>query len=140
MTTTIELPAPSTFATAPHRDSQNVGPFAHLTCSERRVLTLLAQGLAPKQAAWELHVAISTVRSHIASAKRKSGARTLQQMVGAFAATAAPAAATKPARRSKTRDPAQKDAGIASSANTSESARVAASPSPNPSIHTCSSR
>lgn len=90
MTTTIQRTAPSTSATAEIRDSHDVTPFARLTCSERRVLTLLAQGLAPKQAAWELHVAISTVRSHIASAKRKSGARTLQQMVGAFAATAAP--------------------------------------------------
>jgi DNA-binding CsgD family transcriptional regulator len=63
-----------------------------LTRSERRVLGLLAQGLAPKQAAWELHVAISTVRSHIAAAKRKTGARTLQQLVGEFAATAAPQA------------------------------------------------
>src|SRR5215207_1881580 len=59
--------------------------FVRLTASERCVLTLLAHGLAPKQAAWELQVAISTVRSHIAAAKRKSGARTLQQLVGAFA-------------------------------------------------------
>ena len=91
MTTTIELTGPSLSATAADRTSYDA-PFARLTGSERRVLTLLAQGLAPKQAAWELHVAISTVRSHIASAKRKSGARTLQQMVGAFAATAGPEA------------------------------------------------
>jgi DNA-binding NarL/FixJ family response regulator len=90
MTTTIELTARSASATAAHGDAYDRAAFARLTRSERRVLTLLAQGLAPKQAAWELHVAISTVRSHIASAKRKSGARTLQQMVGAFAATAAP--------------------------------------------------
>ena len=86
MTTTIDRTAP----TATHSELHDGAPFARLTSSERRVLTLLAQGLAPKQAAWELHVAISTVRSHIASAKRKSGARTLQQMVGAFAATAGP--------------------------------------------------
>ena len=49
------------------------------------MLELLATGLAPKQAAWELCVAITTVRSHIAAAKRKSGARTLQQLVGEFA-------------------------------------------------------
>lgn len=55
---------------------------AALTRSERRVLELLAQGLAPKQAAWELRVTISTVRSHIAAAKRKTGTRTLQQLVG----------------------------------------------------------
>lgn len=90
MTTTIELTAPSPSAAAAERNPYDDAPFARLTGSERRVLTLLAQGLAPKQAAWELHVAISTVRSHIASAKRKSGARTLQQMVGAFAATAGP--------------------------------------------------
>ena len=90
MTTTIERTARSTSTMTVHRDAHDIAPFARLTRSERRVLTLLAQGLAPKQAAWELHVAISTVRSHIASAKRKSGARTLQQMVGAFAATAVP--------------------------------------------------
>jgi DNA-binding NarL/FixJ family response regulator len=90
MTTTIELTAPSTSATTALAGTHDDAPFARLTRSERRVLTLLAEGLAPKQAAWELHVAISTVRSHIASAKRKSGARTLQQMVGAFAATAGP--------------------------------------------------
>jgi DNA-binding NarL/FixJ family response regulator len=90
MSTTIEPTAPSTSHTTTAGGAHDGGPFARLTHSERRVLTLLAQGLAPKQAAWELHVAISTVRSHIASAKRKSGARTLQQMVGAFAATAGP--------------------------------------------------
>jgi DNA-binding NarL/FixJ family response regulator len=68
-------------ARGPHDDS---GGFALLTLSQRGVLELLAQGLAPKQAAWERRVAISTVRSHIAAAKRKTGARTLHQLVGAF--------------------------------------------------------
>ena len=105
--TTSELTAPTAPAGTAHRDCHDTGAFARLTRSERRVLTLLAQGLAPKQAAWELHVAISTVRSHIASAKRKSGARTLQQMVGAFAATAgedAPAPERWGLTRSERRD------------------------------------
>jgi DNA-binding CsgD family transcriptional regulator len=59
--------------------------WLRLTAGERRVLELLASGLAPKQAALEQGVSISTVRSHIASAKRKTGARTLPQLVWAFA-------------------------------------------------------
>lgn len=58
---------------------------ASLSPAERAVLTLLARGLAPKQAARELVVTLATVRSHIASAKRKTGARTLEQLVGLFA-------------------------------------------------------
>ncbi len=57
---------------------------ATLSVAERAVLSLLAQGLVPKQAARELGVELSTVRSHIASAKRKTGARTLEQLVGLF--------------------------------------------------------
>ena len=56
-----------------------------LTSAERAVLTLLAAGRAPKQAARELAVALPTVRSHIAAAKRKTGARTLGQLVALFA-------------------------------------------------------
>lgn len=56
-----------------------------LSAAERRVLTLLATGLAPKQAARRLDLAVATVRSHIATAKRKTGARTLEQLVGLFA-------------------------------------------------------
>ena len=56
-----------------------------LSPSERAVLALLAEGLAPKQAARELGLAVTTVRSHIASGKRKTGARTLEQLVGLYA-------------------------------------------------------
>ena len=56
-----------------------------LSAAERRVLALLAAGRAPKQVARELDVALATVRTHIASAKRKTGARTLEQLVGLFA-------------------------------------------------------
>lgn len=58
-----------------------IGP---LTSRERNVLTLLARGRAPKQAARDLCVELSTVRSHIAAAKRKTGARTLEQLVALF--------------------------------------------------------
>jgi len=68
----------------PARRVAEIDGLARLTRCERRVLELLAQGLAPKQAAWHLHVAITTVRSHIAAAKRKTGARTLHQLVGMF--------------------------------------------------------
>jgi len=55
-----------------------------LTAAERRILALLADGLAPKQAAHRLGVALPTVRSHISAAKRKTGARTLEQLVGLY--------------------------------------------------------
>ncbi len=58
---------------------------ASLTEAEHRVLRLLRAGLLPKQAAIELDVALPTVRSHIAAAKRKTGARTLEQLVGIYA-------------------------------------------------------
>jgi DNA-binding CsgD family transcriptional regulator len=56
-----------------------------LSEAERRVLDCLAAGLAPKQAARKLGVALPTVRSQIATAKRKTGARTIEQLVGLFA-------------------------------------------------------
>jgi DNA-binding CsgD family transcriptional regulator len=59
--------------------------IASLSESEQRVLSLLADGLLPKQAAVELGVKLPTVRSHIAAAKRKTGARTLEQLVGLYA-------------------------------------------------------
>jgi DNA-binding CsgD family transcriptional regulator len=59
-----------------------------LTPAERRVLALLATGSAPKQAARELSVSLATVRSHIAAAKRKTEARTLEQLVAIYAEAA----------------------------------------------------
>jgi DNA-binding CsgD family transcriptional regulator len=59
--------------------------IAALTDAEHRVLGLLREGLLPKQAAVELAVALPTVRSHIAAAKRKTGARTIEQLVGIYA-------------------------------------------------------
>lgn len=56
-----------------------------LTSAEREILGLLAAGNAPKQAARQLAVALPTVRSHIAAAKRKTGSRTLGQLVALFA-------------------------------------------------------
>jgi DNA-binding CsgD family transcriptional regulator len=56
-----------------------------LSVAERDVLALLAQGRAPKQAAYERGTTIATVRSQIAAAKRKTGARTLGQLVALFA-------------------------------------------------------
>jgi len=56
-----------------------------LSPAESQVLDLLTTGLLPKQAARQLQLALPTVRSHIASAKRKTGARTLEQLVGLYA-------------------------------------------------------
>ena len=62
-------------------------PAAILAClstRERAVLEFLAQGLTPKQVAGRSFLALATVRSRIASAKRKTGARTLDQLVGLY--------------------------------------------------------
>jgi len=56
-----------------------------LTDAEHKILALLRDGLVPKQAALELSVTVATVRSHIAAAKRKTGARTIEQLIGIYA-------------------------------------------------------
>jgi DNA-binding CsgD family transcriptional regulator len=55
--------------------------IAPLTPTEREVVARLAAGRVPKQAAQDLTIAVATVRSRIASAKRKTGARTLDHLV-----------------------------------------------------------
>jgi DNA-binding CsgD family transcriptional regulator len=52
-----------------------------LTRAERDVVALLADGLRPKQVARLRDVAISTVRSQIAAAKKKTGARTIEELI-----------------------------------------------------------
>jgi DNA-binding CsgD family transcriptional regulator len=74
---------PTVQAQLPRADPRDV--IEPLTTAERDVLALLAHGRAPKQAAYERGIAISTVRSHIRAAKRKTGARTLEQLVALFA-------------------------------------------------------
>lgn len=59
-------------------------PRTPLSASELKVVALLAAGRAPKQAAADLNVAVSTVRSHLKAAKRKTHARTLTELVGLF--------------------------------------------------------
>lgn len=64
---------------------------AHVTCAshaqsaltpaEREVVALLAQGHRPKQIALLRGVALSTIRSQIQAAKRKTGSRTIDQLV-----------------------------------------------------------
>lgn len=55
-----------------------------LTAAERRVVSLLAAGRAPKQISADLGVALSTVRSHLKAAKRKTQTRTLTELTGLF--------------------------------------------------------
>ncbi|MGI8412298.1 MAG: helix-turn-helix transcriptional regulator [Solirubrobacteraceae bacterium] len=52
-----------------------------LSEGERNVVGLLVAGLVPKQAALVLGLSLAAVRSRIANAKRKTGARTLDQLV-----------------------------------------------------------
>lgn len=59
-------------------------PRTALSAAELKVVALLAAGRAPKQAAADLGVALSTVRSHLKAAKRKTHARTLTELVGLF--------------------------------------------------------
>lgn len=54
---------------------------ARLTAAEREVVALLADGHHPKQIAQKRDVAISTVRSQIKAAKRKTGSRTIEQLI-----------------------------------------------------------
>jgi DNA-binding CsgD family transcriptional regulator len=54
-----------------------------LTNAERAVVTLLAEGHTPQQIAILRGVAISTTRSQIKSAKRKAGARTIDELIAA---------------------------------------------------------
>jgi len=55
-----------------------------LTQGEREVVSLLASGRVSKQVAHDLTIALATVRSRIASAKHKTGARTLPQLVAMY--------------------------------------------------------
>ena len=71
-------------AALPRADPRDL--VALLSPAEQRVVRLLAYGMAPKQAARELGVALPTVRAQIAGAKRKTGARSIEQLVGLLAA------------------------------------------------------
>jgi len=79
---------PASYSNAPHsRRSQRLlmpAPRTALSPAELRVVALLAAGRAPKQAAADLGVSVSTVRSHLKAAKRKTHARTLTELVGLY--------------------------------------------------------
>lgn len=83
LTPQLALAARGPLRGLPRADSHNL--IERLTPAERRVLVLLVNGRAPKQAARDLVVSLATVRSHIASARGKCGARTLEQLVAIFA-------------------------------------------------------
>lgn len=57
-------------------------PAAELTPTERRVVEGLAAGSTPKQLALTWGLSITTVRTHIRHAKRKTHARTLTELAG----------------------------------------------------------
>jgi len=62
-------------------DPPTRNPGARLSPTEHDVVASLAAGRRPKQIALQRGVAISTVRSQIKAAKRKSGARTIDELV-----------------------------------------------------------
>jgi len=55
-----------------------------LTPAERAVVELLAAGRKPKDAASELSIALPTVRSRLVAARRKTGTRTIEQLVALY--------------------------------------------------------
>lgn len=69
-------------AAAVHRRAPALGPppRSRLTPSEAHVVAGLADGLAPKEIAHAAGVSITTVRTHLAHAKRKTGAKTLREL------------------------------------------------------------
>lgn len=60
-------------------------PTVDLTPTELRVVEGLASGSAPKELAQRWGVSLATVRTHIKRAKRKTGARTLHELVAMVA-------------------------------------------------------
>jgi DNA-binding CsgD family transcriptional regulator len=56
------------------------GRATALTPAEVRAVEALASGRAPKQIALDQRVSLSTVRTHLKHAKRKTGARTLREL------------------------------------------------------------
>ena len=65
-------------------ESLSVQGFARsygLTAAETRVLVALCNGVPPAQAAVELGVAISTIRSQIGSRRQKTGAESIRALV-----------------------------------------------------------
>jgi DNA-binding CsgD family transcriptional regulator len=71
------LPAPEVTVPEPPLDPEALSP------AERAVVGLLADGLTPKEIAVARGTSLATVRTQIKSAKRTSGARTLDQLVAA---------------------------------------------------------
>lgn len=53
-----------------------------LTPAERAVVEGLSEGHRPKELAHQRGRSLSTIRTHIANAKRKTGARTLAELAG----------------------------------------------------------
>lgn len=64
-----------------HESPNRAVPARGLSRKERDVVRGLADGRAPKQLAAECGVSLATIRCHIQSAKRKTSARTLAQLV-----------------------------------------------------------
>jgi DNA-binding CsgD family transcriptional regulator len=72
------LPAPRPAGALPRADPEAL--LERLTATERRVVGRLAAGRAPKQIAADWGLSVATIRAHIRAAKRKTGARTLNEL------------------------------------------------------------
>jgi DNA-binding NarL/FixJ family response regulator len=79
------LPAPAGEpAPSPRQRQLPPPPRIPLTAAELHVVARLANGRAPKQIALDLNIAMSTVRSHLKVAKRKTHTRTLTELAGLY--------------------------------------------------------
>lgn len=74
-------PAVPALPAARSQRTHAVASAVQLTNAEREVVALLADGQRPKQIAWLRGVALSTVRSQIKEAKKKTGARTIDELI-----------------------------------------------------------
>lgn len=78
---TLELPADELGGALTRLQQGPTEPEAGLTCREREVLALIAEGLSNQEIAGRLFVTCNTLKSYMRSAYRKVGVRTRAQAV-----------------------------------------------------------
>jgi DNA-binding CsgD family transcriptional regulator len=88
-----------TLAAAGRADSLGYARAHGLTRAEGRVLQRLVLGDSPEDIARHLEVAVATVRSQTAAIRRKTGHRSMAQLVGAVARGSPVSASSSPNRR-----------------------------------------
>lgn len=95
-----------TMAATGRADSQTFARAHHLTRAESRVLQRLVLGDSPDEIAQHCRVTVATVRSQTAAIRRKTGHRSIAQLVGAVARGSPASGSSAPSRRSAASEPA----------------------------------